>query len=136
MRPGGGQRGGVGEVGGAGRGGEGAGVGDGVFGGGPGCVGGQGGDDGVAGGPAGDAVADVGDDAGDVEVGDVGEGDGEVLLDVPGADRDVEGVERGACDLEDYLPGGGCRAFGFFVDEDAAVAVGVVADCLHDFSPE
>jgi hypothetical protein len=88
----------------------------------------------VPGAPAADPLADLGDDAGHVEVRDVREGHREHLLQETGADRDVHRVERGAGHLHHHLPRSCGRAVGVLVDQDVAVAVGVVTHCFHDLS--
>jgi hypothetical protein len=91
-------------------------------------------DDRVPHAPALDAFAERGDGAGDVDARYVREREREGLPQVAGADRRVDRVERRAGDPHQHLPLARNRTLGLLVGQDAAVAVLVVADCLHDSS--
>src|SRR4029077_20686945 len=86
----------------------------------------------VPGAPAADPRTDLGDDTGHVEVRDVREVHREHLVHKARADRDIHRVERGAGHPHHHLPRARHRTVSLLVDQDVAVAVGVVTHCLHD----
>jgi len=81
-----------------------------------------------------DALAELGDRSGDVDPGRVREAHGELLLQIAGADRGVDRVERGRRDLDERLARCGVRLCGVFVAHDLRIAIRVVAHCFHGMS--